>query len=311
MIEKSVQMKSKKMDVTKNPFILMPVLLLMWGSLAATSKLLLKNLDNCQVLFYIYGFAVLIYSVFLLGKNKMGELRTWKGKDVVLLLLCGLFAFLYDFLYVRALEILPAIEASMLNYLFPVFIVLFAIPINQEKLNIFKVVSIGFGFTGTVLLLSKGNFANISFTSIKGDLLAILAAVSWGLFTNLTKKNNKDIVLSNIFITITAFILSISSLLAFSRFKVPEPADFSGLIWLSISNIILGFFIYIRALKYSSASLVASFTYFTPIVTVLFIILMVGERLTMIDFWAFLLICIGVPIQQLGKVKFIQHRKKA
>ncbi|BAU26025.1 EamA domain-containing membrane protein RarD [Aneurinibacillus soli] len=303
-------MKNQKVDATKNPFILMPILLLMWGSLAATSKLLLKNLDSYQVLFYMYGIAVLVYAVILIVKVKPRELLTWTSKDFVLLILCGVFAFLYDFLYIKALERLPAIEASMLNYLFPIFIVLFAIPINRERLDVYKVISIGLGFAGTVLLITKGKFTNISFTNVEGDLMAIFAAVCWGLFTNLAKKNSKDIVISNIFITFVASILSICSLFTFSQFKVPTIADFSGFLWLSISNIILGFLIYIRALKYSSASLVASFTYFTPCVTVLFIILMVGERLTIVDFIAFLLICISVPIQRIGKVGVMFSRKQ-
>jgi drug/metabolite transporter (DMT)-like permease len=158
------------------------------------------------------------------------------------------------------------------------------------------------GFMGTVLLMTKGDFANLNFTNFKGDLLAILAAVSWGLFTNLVKKNKKDMLLSTFFITAVAFVLSVGAMFAYSQFKLPLIADFYGVLWLSLSNIVLGFFLYFRALKYSSASLIASFTFITPFVTLLFIMLLLGEKLTLMDCIAALLILLSVPVQKIGKV---------
>lgn len=301
-------MNKQKLEVTKNPYILLPILLFLWGSLAAITKLILRSLDGYQVIFFMFGIAALVYTIVLIVKGGFAELVNWRIKDYLFILLCGIFSFLYDFLYIQSLEILPAIEASMLNYLFPIFIVLFAIPINHERLDFFKILSILFGFAGTVLLITKGNFGNMSLTNMKGDIMAISAAISWGLFTNLTKRNQKDLLLSNILIVYVAFLFSAISLITFSHFQIPTVTDFSRLVWLGVSNIVLGFLIYIRALKYTSASLVASFTYFTPFVTLFFIMIMVGEKLTLIDLLAFLLICVGVPIQGIGN-RLIRRRK--
>ncbi|ULT55009.1 DMT family transporter [Neobacillus drentensis] len=300
-------MKNQKMDITKSPLFLMPILLLMWGSLAAVSKLLLNNLDSYQVLFYMYGIGVAVFFVIVVFKVKFSVIRSWKRSEFALIISCGSFTFLYDFFYLKSLERIPAVEASMLNYLFPIFIVLFAIPIHKEKLTVYKVLSIGMGFMGTVLLVTKGDLANLTFTNLKGDFFAMLAAVSWGLFTNLIKKNQKDMFLSTFFITITAFVLSVGAILISSEFILPHRTDFLGVTWLSISNIVLGFFLYFRALKYSPASLIASFTFFTPFVTLVFIVILLGEKLTITDYFAALLIISSVPIQ---KVRNIMGKKK-
>ncbi|WP_330217265.1 EamA family transporter [Paenibacillus durus] len=71
--------------------------------------------------------------------------------------------------------------------------------------------------------------------------------------------------------------------LASSRFIIPQKTDFYVVLWLGMSNIVFGFFLYFRELKYSSASLIASFTFFTPFVTLLFIVLLLGEILTVTD----------------------------
>lgn len=41
-----------------------------------------------------------------------------------------------------------------------------------------------------------------------------------------------------------------------------------------------------------------------------FIVLLVGEKLTIVDFVAFLLICVSVPIQKIGKVGMMFNRKR-
>lgn len=297
-----MQKQGNKLKASQNPFVLMPILLLMWGSLTAISKLLLNNLDSYQVLFYMYGIGVVAFLAFVIFKVQIKDVFSWKLPEIALLLSCGTLTFLYDFFYLKSLELIPAVEASMLNYLFPIFIVLLAVPIHKEKLNLLKMISIGMGFMGTMLLMTKGDLANITLTNLKGDIFAILAAVSWGLFTNLIKKNQKDMLLSTFLITVVAFVLSVGGILASSHFIFPQRTDFLGVLWLSISNIILGFFLYFRALKYSSASLIASFTFFTPFVTLIFIVLLLGEKLTVIDCLAALLIIFSVPIQKIGNL---------
>jgi drug/metabolite transporter (DMT)-like permease len=298
-----MQNHGRLVEASKNPFILMPILLLMWGSFAAISKLLLHNLDSYQVMFNMYGIAIAAFSIAILFKGKFSEMLSWKLQEVTLLIACGIFSFLYDFLYLKSLELIPAVEASMLNYLFPIFIVLLAVPIHKEKLNFFKIFSIMMGFAGTLLLTTKGNVSNIAFTNLEGDIFAILAAISWGLFTNLIKKNQKDMLLSTFFVTAIAFVLSIGATFASSHFILPQKLDLLGVFWISISNIVFGFFLYFQSLKYSSASLIASFTFFTPFVTLIFIVMLLGERLTLVDCIAALLIICSVSSQKLGKFR--------
>ncbi|MDG0792263.1 hypothetical protein OMP38_16340 [Cohnella ginsengisoli] len=49
---------------------------------------------------------------------------------------------------------------------------------------------------GTLLLLTKGDNVNINFTNFRGDLFAVLAAVSWELFKKFIKKYQKDAIVS-------------------------------------------------------------------------------------------------------------------
>ncbi|SFT26623.1 DMT family transporter [Paenibacillus sp. BC26] len=297
-----MQASQTKSELSRSPYVLMPILLLLWGSVAAVSKLVLGRLDSYQVLFYMNGIGVVVFAGIVLYKVRWGTLRLWSWRQTALIVSCGLFAFLYDALYLQALDRIPAVEASMLNYLFPVFIVIFAIPLHKENMNRYKLLSVVMGFAGTVLLMTKGDLTSLKLTNLTGDVLAILAAVSWGLFTNLVKRNKKDMLISTFLITVVAFVLSAAGLLVNSNLILPRLVDFGGVFWLSMCNIVLGFFLYFRALRYSPASLIASFTFFTPFVTLLFIVLLLDERLTLMDGLAALLILSSVPVQKLGSV---------
>ncbi|SEO83497.1 DMT family transporter [Paenibacillus sp. OV219] len=298
----SERQPTPKLRASQNPYVLMPILLLLWGSVAAISKLVLGQLDSYQLLFYMNGVGVLSFLVIaLFRRGKLKALSVWRSKQLLLLTACGLFVFLYDFLYLEALTRVPAVEASMLNYLFPIFIVLFAIPFHKERMNRYKLIAVLMGFMGTVLLTTKGDFTALRLTNLTGDLLAVLAAISWGLFTNLVKINKQDMLLSTLYMTVISFVLSAFGMFVLSEPALPHLTDFAGVFWLSMCNIVLGFFLYIQALRYSTASLVASFTFFTPFITLLFIMLLLGEQLSAIDGFAALLILSGVPIQRLGQ----------
>ncbi|AZN39079.1 DMT family transporter [Paenibacillus albus] len=298
----SERQHTQKLRASQNPYLLMPILLLLWGSVAAVSKLVLGQLGSYQLLFYMNGVGVLsFFTIALFRRGKLKVIAAWRSKQLLLLTACGIFVFLYDFLYLEALTRVPAVEASMLNYLFPIFIVLFAIPFHKEQMNRYKLIAVLMGFIGTVLLTTKGDFTALRLTNLTGDVLAVLAAVSWGLFTNLVKINKQDMIMSTLFMTFISFVLSAIGMLVFSEPELPRLTDFAGVFWLSMCNIVLGFFLYFQALRYSTASLVASFTFFTPFITLIFIMLLLGEQLSAIDGVAALLILSGVPIQRLGQ----------
>ena len=130
--------------------ILAAVLLLAWGSYSAGSKKALQELDVFQLNQFVFLSALLVYVGICLGKKvkarKKMRIKTDNGEmagqmkaeknaefsDKVLwrrergkLLLCGCLAWGYFFFYNLALYRLSAMEASIINYCFPVLILVF------------------------------------------------------------------------------------------------------------------------------------------------------------------------------------------
>ncbi len=90
----------------------------------------------------------------------------------------GLFG--YHFLYFAALKLAPPAEAGLINYLWPLLIVLFSASLPGGGLRPAHIMGALMGFAGTVvLLLGKGGFSGVEPRFLPGYLAAFAAAFIW------------------------------------------------------------------------------------------------------------------------------------
>jgi drug/metabolite transporter (DMT)-like permease len=291
----------KEKHLLNNPYFLMFCFSIFGGSFAAVSKLVLKTVDNFQMLFYIFGSASLFITIILAATKKLKMLKNLKMRDYIKLLGFGLPSFMYFLCYLLSLKLIPAVEASMLNYLYPIIMVILAVLFIREKLNLFKILALLSGFIGTAVIIIKGDIGNINFTNLGGDLLGIGAASSWAVFSILGKKNKLDPYLSIFIYTLEGFILSILTLFLFSGYIMPDALAFSGLIWIGITSIAGVYFVWFRALKLSSPTFVAGMSYFNPFLSLLFIFLLLGEKILFIQIIGLVFVVLGIIFQRLDQ----------
>lgn len=285
----------------------MLILLIFWGSFAAVSKLTIKNMDGFQLLFAQFAAAFAIMTIMYIINGDIRKLSNLSVKQVVLTVLFALPSFLYYLFYFLSLKLIPAIEASILNYLFPVFIILFSIIIDREKMQMYKIGAILLGFAGVVVIITGGNLHSARPTNIQGDVLAICAAVSWGMFSVLGRRNPMDLQISNYLSVAISFLLSLVCVLLFSRFRAPDPPSLLGILWLSLSNIVLGYYLWFKVLKLTSAAMASSMSLITPFVTFLFIALLLNEKITGVQLAGLALVIAGLLLQN---IPFFMHLRE-
>lgn len=167
----------------------------------------------------MYGLVVIVFLIILIFKGSLKDILLWKLLEISLLVLCGILVFFYDILLFKVFEVILVIEVFMFNYLFLIFIVIFVIFINKEKLNIYKVSLILIGFIGIVFLIIKGDLVSLKFINFNGDMMVIIVVISWGFFSNFVKKNIKDMLFSIFFIIVIFFVLFIFGVIFFLSFK--------------------------------------------------------------------------------------------
>jgi drug/metabolite transporter (DMT)-like permease len=98
----------------------------------------------------------------------------------------GLFG--YHALYFLALRLAPPAEAGLLNYLWPLLIVLFSSLLPGERLKPHHVIGALLGLIGTVLLFAGNTSAQFEREQIAGLTAAFVAAFVWAAYSVMSRK---------------------------------------------------------------------------------------------------------------------------
>src|SRR5579859_83260 len=98
----------------------------------------------------------------------------------------GLFG--YHALYFLALRFAPPAEAGLLNYLWPLLIVLFSSALPGERLAPHHIIGSLLGLAGTVLLFAGNNLSGFAPGQLPGLLAAFVAAFVWAIYSVMSRK---------------------------------------------------------------------------------------------------------------------------
>ncbi len=274
---------------------------ILWGSSASIIKLLLKNLNNIQILLYVSFFASIALFIIVVFQKKFSIIKTYKLKDYVRFAYMGFIGvFMYYFFLYLALYYLKAQEAFIINYLWPIMIVIFAIPILGEKFNVKKIIAVLISFIGVVIIATQGNIQSLHFAKPLGVIFAITAAVSYGLFSVLGKKQNDDKTTSMMFYYIFTFIYTLIAVLIFGFVPNITVIQLTGLLWMGLFTSGGAFLLWFLALKYGDTTKIANIAFLTPFFSLVYIYFLLHEKIQIYSIIGLIFICIGI---------FIQNRK--
>jgi len=270
------------------------VCVVLWALIPVVSKLGQANLDNHQFLFWssLISFSAFLFATVAVKQSK--TFLTYKARDWFNAVFLGfLGTYLYYILLYFGYANAQGLEVLVLQYSWPIFIVLLSIFILKEKLTFRRVLAVLFGFIGVILVLTKGNFAQIHLDNYFVDILVIVAAFIFGLFSVLSKKVRLEPYTMITIFFLTATIASFISMLWLSGFSFPTK---DALIPILVNGLFVNGFSYIfwiKALKEAEASFVAPFVFLTPVLSALYLILFFREPLLPVYGLGLLAVIIG------------------
>jgi len=278
-------------------YLYVTLVILFWSSSAAVGKLVLTNLDNFQVLFYTTLVASITLLLIVLLQKKGKIIKNYSTKDYLTLFYMGcLGIFIYYLFYFGSLMLISAQETMIINYLWPMIIVILAIFILKEKFSIKKLIAIILSFIGVLIVISKGDL-NFNIQDSLGVLFAFLAAVSYGLFSVLGKKQNYDVIVATMFYNIFSFIITLITIIAFGKLILPNLFELMGLLWLGVFPGGIAYVFWFLALKQGDTSKISNFMYLNPFVSLVYIYLLVGEKILLSSVIGLLFIIGGIMLQ--------------
>ena len=291
------------MTINKTSYLYICLTVLFWGSTAAVAKLLLRDLNNLQLLLYISLIATVCLFIIVIFQDKIDIIKKYNFRDYRHFAIMGFIGiFLYHILLFAGLTFAPAHEAFIVNYTWPIWVVIFASIILKEKISVKKIFAIVIGFIGVYIVVTKGDFFSFSAINIKGDMFALAGAVSYGIFSVIGKKNHREVVTSMMFYYGFSFIYCLIATLIFSSIPTLKFYEIIGIIWLGVFAGGLAFVFWFIALRHRDTAEMSNIVFLTPFISLIYIYILIGEKILISSILGLLLIIVGIYLHNNRKV---------
>lgn len=275
------------------------VTILIWATTAAVSKLTFESMPFASFLFWMTLFCVFGLFVILLFQRKLYLLKSYTLKEHVWLFLLGaLSMFLYNLFYFLSIESGSAAQANILNYTWPLWIVIFSVIILKEKAGLRTFLGILLSFAGIVIVVTRFDFASFASASFKPILFALLGAAFWGLFCVLSKKVKFEAFSSMFFYSLYGLLLVFVYALLKNAISIPSFSGIIGTFYVGAITTGVGFAFWIKALASGKTSIVANLAYLTPFLSLVFIYFLVGEKMHLMQLVGLVVIVLGILVQK-------------
>jgi drug/metabolite transporter (DMT)-like permease len=269
-----------------------------WSTLATVSKLLLGSMNSYQLLCGGSLFAAVALLIVNIANGKIKLLKSYRLKDYgATLFACLPGTFLYYVFFYLGTERIPASQAFIINYLWPIMSVLFASFILKERLTARKCIAFALSFLG-VLTVAGGDLLSFNSSTLTGVLFCVLAAVSYGAFTALNQKQEYDDQVSMMIAFFASFIMSavISVIIGDSfPFGIWEIV---GVAWNGIFILALATVTWAAALKKGGTARVSSLAYITPFLSLVWTFVILHDPIDPLSLIGLAIIIIGIFIQR-------------
>lgn len=183
----------------------------------------------------------------------------------------GLFG--YHFFYFTALRNAPAVEASLIAYLWPLLIVLGSAVMPGERLGWHHVVGALMGLAGTVLIVSKGGGLGFDVRYGFGYAMAALCALTWSSYSLLSRRFPAVPTSVVTWFCLAAALLSLACHLALERTVWPEGTGQ----WLAVAGLGLmpvggAFYAWDHGVKRGNIQVLGAASYAAPLLSTLVLI---------------------------------------
>ncbi len=234
-------------------------------------------------------------------------LKTYKKlekSDIKVLLLAGVFGiFLTNILYFKSLETITPLNASLINSLVPILMLITTNIFLKKMPSLVHVISCSIGFFGLLLMISKDDtFSLDSIFADRGNLIMLLSVFCWVLYS-IAARYKSDTLSSESF-TFGALIIGLIPLtpLGIHYGVVSLIQELTITEWLLVGYISiiatgLGYYLYTKSIEHIGPDKASFIVYnITPIFVMLLSFLIFDETISPRELWGTLCILCSLVI---------------
>ena len=232
----------------------------LWAFLAMLSRLA-AGVPPFALVALCFAVSAAAGFAWLAASGRLGEMRqpplAWLHG------VGGLFG--YHALFFAALALAPAAEANLLNYAWPLLIVLLSAPLLGLRLTRWHGAGIGLATLGCGLLLANG--ARFTMDAAAGFGLALASAVTWALYSVLSRRMAQVPTGA-----LVGFCAATALLAALCHAAFEPPASLGPRAWAAVALMGLGplgsaFVLWDIGMKRGDPRLIGTLAYATPVLS--------------------------------------------
>ncbi len=260
--------------------------IMVWGASFIATKIALRDVPPIVVVTLRFAMGVIVlWAALRLRRLRIAIAR----RDWPILIWLGFNGvWLHQMLQSTGLaEGASATNTGWYVAIIPIFTALLAALFLRERIGPIKIIGIVLATLGVLLVVSKGDLADVIAHGLPvtiGDALALASAPNWAIFTVISKsvlKRYPPTVMMTIIMTIGWLMLTPVFIASdgFAQIAQLTPSGWTGILFLGIACSGLAYIFWYDVLHEADASSVASFLYIEPVVTVIVAAIVLKESI--------------------------------
>jgi drug/metabolite transporter (DMT)-like permease len=207
---------------------------------------------------------------------------------------------LYYLILFRAYELLPAQEAQVLNFIWPIVLTLLGAVFLRQRLSLASLMAILVSFFGVVIIATRGDVQSMQFSNPAGVVLALISTLVWASYWLINQTEQRDPLL-RLFVNFVAGVAWMAILMSVSgQWQIPVAGAMAGALYIGLFEMSLAFFCWFQALRLSeNISLLNNMIFLTPFGSLLVIFLVLKEPVYPSTLIGLMLIITSIVLQKL------------
>ena len=274
-----------------------------WGASFIATKLALIDLSPVTVVWLRFLIGVIILGI---AAGMRHQYSLPRKQDWLYLAILGFLGITFhQWLQSTGLLTVQASTTAWVVATTPIFIAILSWLFLHEKLDWLQVTGIVLAGLGVLLVVSKGNIKEIMIGQFgtKGDVLILISAVNWAVFSILSTKGLKKYQPTQMMFIVMLLGWFFTSIIFFSEGGL---ADITRITWTSFSGVCflgvfcsgLAYIAWYDGLQVLPATQIGAFLYIEPLVAVIVAWALLGENILFMTLVGGIFILLGVRLVQ-------------
>jgi RarD protein len=272
--------------------------ILIWGVSFIATKYTLGEIKPLVIILFRQIIGVIVLVLFAISTKKSFKITL---KDFGWLAIFSFIATIHLWIQITGLQYTSASNTGWIIGITPVFMLILGLIFFKEKITALQLTGIILSFFGLLLLVSKGDFTSINIISNKGDILVLISAGTWAIYSMVGKKITLNysplMTIIYLFLIMTVYIAPFT----INRENINAVIQLSFSAWLAI--VFLGIFcsavayvLWAEAMNEMPASKVGVFLYIQPFITFFAAWILLNEPVTFVTMGSGIIIVGGVVL---------------